>query len=92
MRFEWNEAKRTENIAKHGVDFAEAVAALQDPSNRTIADPDSQGEARWITLGMDSLLRLLLVVWAERGESGEVLRIISARRASRGEARHYTGA
>ncbi len=92
MQYQWDEGKRTENVAKHGVDFADAVAALEDPNNRTIADPDSQGETRWITLGMDALLRVLLVVWTERGESGGVLRIISARRASRGEARHYSGA
>ena len=51
MRYQWDERKRTENVAKHGVDFADAVAALEDPNNRTIADPDSQGETRWITLG-----------------------------------------
>jgi len=87
MRCEWDEAKRQANLQKHGVDFADAAAALEDPGNRTLPDTDAQGEARWITLGLDALLRTLVVVWTER--AGDRIRIISARKASRGEGRHY---
>lgn len=87
MRFEWDESKRAANLRKHGVDFADAVGALLDPFNRTLEDPDAEGEARYLTLGRGYADRLLLVVWTER--DGDVIRIISARNASPGEARHY---
>lgn len=89
MNYEWDEAKRQENLHKHGVDFADAVGALEDPANLTAEDPDAESEARFVTLGMDVTLRLLLVVWTER--SADCVRIISARKASPGEARRYHG-
>jgi uncharacterized DUF497 family protein len=90
MRYEWDETKREENLRKHGVDFADAVGALEDPANLTIEDPDAAGEARFLTLGMDFLARVLLVVWTER--AADCIRIISARKASPGETRRYHGA
>lgn len=45
MGYRWNEAKRTANLAKHGVDFADAVGALEDPAALTLEDGDSQGES-----------------------------------------------
>jgi uncharacterized protein len=69
------------------VDFADAVGALLDPASVRSEDPDSVHEARYITLGMSFVGRLLLVVWAER--DADTIRIISARRAGPGEARHY---
>jgi uncharacterized protein len=87
MKFTWDEVKRQENLRKHGVDFADAVGALLDPASISSEDPDSVYEARDITLGMSFVGRLLLVVWAER--DADTIRIISARRASPGEARHY---
>ncbi len=89
MNYEWDEAKREENLRKHGVDFTDAVGALEDPANLTDEDPDAEGEARFLTLGMDLTLRVLLVVWTER--AADCVRIISARRASPGEARRYHG-
>jgi len=89
MNYEWDDTKRQENLHKHGIDFADAVGALEDPSNFTIDDPDAEGEARFVTLGMDFALRILLVVWTER--AADCIRIISARKASPGEARHYHG-
>lgn len=87
MHYEWDEAKRQENIRKHGVDFADAVGALEDPFGLTRDDPSSMGEARFVTLGRGYSDRVLYVVWTERGPHG--IRIISARKASPGEARQY---
>ncbi len=87
MRIEWDEFKRTDNLRKHRVDFADAVGALIDPCNLTREDPDASGEPRFVTLGRGYSDRLLLVVWTERDE--DVIRIISARKASPGEARAY---
>jgi uncharacterized DUF497 family protein len=87
MRYEWDEIKRQDNLRKHGVDFADAVGALEDPRNITIEDDEALGEVRYLTLGMDLKLRIALVVWTER--VGNVIRIISARLASSGEARRY---
>jgi uncharacterized DUF497 family protein len=86
MNYEWDEAKRAENLRKHGVDFADAVGALEDPAGLTIED-DSDDEIRYITLGCDSGNRVLYVVWTERNE--HTIRLISARKASPGEARPY---
>lgn len=87
MNYEWDEAKRRENLRKHGIDFADAIGALEDPNNFTVEDADAEGEARYLTLGMSLQLRLLIVVWAER--LADTIRIISARPASPGEARRY---
>jgi uncharacterized DUF497 family protein len=87
MSFSWDEGKRASNLVRHGVDFAEAVGALLDPQGLTREDPDAQDEARFLTLGWGFSDRLLLVVWTERRHDD--IRIISARVASPGEARHY---
>jgi uncharacterized DUF497 family protein len=87
MQIEWDESKRADNLRKHGVDFADAVGALLDPNCLTREDPDARGELRLITLGRGYCDRLLLVVWTERAE--DLIRIISARKASPGEARVY---
>ena len=87
VRYEWDEAKRTANLAKHGVDFSDAVGALEDPQGRTIEDVDASGEAHYVTMGMGFSFRVLIVVWTERAT--DTVRIISARRASRAEASHY---
>jgi uncharacterized DUF497 family protein len=87
MRFEWDESKRSANLRKHGVDFADAVGALLDPHCLTREDDAAEGEIRFVTLGRGFSDRLLLVVWTER--DGDTLRIISARKASPNESRHY---
>ena len=66
--------------------FAHAEQALLDPMAFTIEDPDSRGEQRFITLGNDSLGRVLVIVHTQREER---TRLISARKASRGEADQY---
>jgi len=87
MHYEWDETKRTLNLRKHGVDFADAVGVLEDSAALTIEDEIAEGEIRFVTLGSDFLGRVLYVVWTQRDEDS--IRLISARKASRGEARQY---
>ena len=83
---EFDPAKARANLRKHRVSFADAEQALRDPQAVTIEDPDSEGEQRFVTLGADTLGRILVVVYAFRGDR---IRLISARKASKGEARQY---
>lgn len=71
---------------EHGIGFADAEQALRDPFALTIEDPDVEDESRFLTLGMDSLGRVLVVVHTPRGDR---IRLISARKASRNEAAQY---
>jgi uncharacterized DUF497 family protein len=87
MDFEWDDAKAEANERKHGVSFAEAMTVLADPLSLTGYDPDhSVDEDRFITMGLSAAGRMLLVSHTDRGEK---VRIISARKASRGERRDY---
>jgi uncharacterized protein len=86
VEIEFDPRKAASNLKKHGVGFAHAEQALRDSNALTIEDPDSDGEHRLITLGMDSLGRVLVVVHTPREEQ---TRLISARKASRGEAESY---
>ncbi len=86
MRHEWDRAKARANLRKHGIRFAYAVTALEDDLALTVRDPDSTDEERWITLGRDGLGRLLVVVFTWRTD---IIRIISARRATPRERRQY---
>jgi uncharacterized DUF497 family protein len=83
---EFDPAKAQANLRKHRVSFAHAEQALRDPFAYTIEDPDTEGEQRFVTLGMDALGRVLVVIHTPRGSR---TRLISARRASRGEAEQY---
>lgn len=86
MEFEFDPEKARSNLRKHGVSFAHAEQALRDDLAVTIEDPDSVGEPRFVTLGMDALGRLLVVIHTQRGER---TRLISARKASRRESERY---
>ena len=86
MRYEWDSAKARANAAKHGVDFADAVIALEDELAITISDPDAQGEDRLISMGLDPHGRLLVTVFAIQAD---VIRIISSRKASKQERKRY---
>ncbi|MBQ1766793.1 MAG: BrnT family toxin [Aquincola sp.] len=86
MDIEFDPAKAKTNLVKHRVSFAHAEQALRDPYAWTIEDPDATGEARFVTLGMDALGRLLVVVHTPRGDR---TRLISARKASKGESEQY---
>jgi hypothetical protein len=87
MQFEWDPRKATANLKKHGVSFEEAATAFRDPLSATARDPDhSVGEDRLITFGVSNRGRLLIVSHTERGD---ILRIISARQATKGERKIY---
>jgi uncharacterized DUF497 family protein len=83
---EFDPEKAAGNLRKHKVSFAHAEQSLRDPMAITVPDPDATGEQRFITLGMDSLGRVLVVAHTPRGEN---TRLISARKASRGEMEQY---
>jgi len=84
--YEWDRAKAAENRRKHGVSFADAALALEDPLARTLVDPDANGEPRFLCLGADPSGRVLVTVFTPRGRK---IRIISSRKASRAERRNY---
>ena len=91
MRFEWNPAKAAANAKKHKVTFEVAKTVFYDDFAVQFFDEEhSTEEDRFLLLGMSSDGRLLLVCHCER-EDGEVIRIISARRATQNEAQHYGG-
>jgi len=87
--FEWHEEKDRSNQQKHGVEFKEAVSAFYDDNALLIPDPDDSGEEeRFILIGMSAKLRILVVCHCHRGE-GEIIRIISARKAMPAERSKY---
>ncbi|MBI4745376.1 MAG: BrnT family toxin [Deltaproteobacteria bacterium] len=87
MEFEWDPKKASSNLRKHQVSFEEASSALSDPMAATGADPDhSIGEFRYITFGISERGRLLVV---SHTEQSEIIRIISARLASKRERKIY---
>ena len=86
MSFEWDLKKAASNFRKHGINFADAVTALEDELALTL-DEDHPLEQRFITIGTDALGHVLVVVYTFRGET---IRIISAREATPRERRQYT--
>ncbi|MCO5143620.1 MAG: BrnT family toxin [Oligoflexia bacterium] len=89
MIFVWDNSKNQSNKKKHSVSFEEAETVFYDTTARLIADLDhSKDEDRYILLGMSSLLKLLVVVHVYK-ESDEIIRIISARKASKKEQKEY---
>ena len=90
MEFTWDEAKATINLQKHKVSFEEAKTVFDDEEALFMSDPDhSDTEERFILLGMSTLLRLLVVCHCYR-ENDDVIRIISARKATKNETNTYT--
>ena len=89
MRFAWDEVKARENQRKHRVSFEEAATVFADENGRLKHDPEhSQEEDRFILLGFSAKLRLLIVCHAYR-ENDELIRIISARKATPNERKQY---
>lgn len=87
--FAWDDTKATVNFEKHGVAFEEARSVFHDEHARLIADPDhSDEEERFIILGISQKPRLLVVCHCYR-ENDAVIRIFSARKATRKEAAIY---
>jgi uncharacterized DUF497 family protein len=87
MRYEWDPAKAEANLTEHGVSFAEAVTVLEDDFALTREDPDSEGEQRFVTLGLSGFANLLVVVYTYR--EPDIIRIISAWRANRPQRLRY---
>ena len=89
MHFEWDPRKERLNRRKHGVSFEEAQTVFLDEWGVLIDDPDhSNGEERFILIGMSAALRVLIVCHSYRA-SDAVIRIISSRRAEAHERREY---
>ena len=87
MFFEWDGKKAASNLRKHGISFDEAVTVLYDPLAATFEDSDhSQEENRFISVGYSAKGRLVVISHAEEND---VTRIISARRATRGERKRH---
>jgi len=93
MRIEWDQAKNEINLAKHGVDFETAQLVFDDPCCVAFVERVTDGEERWHAIGSIERIILLVVVHTYREEiSGEVVRIISARPATRRERKLYAQA
>ena len=87
MEIEWDRKKSLSNLKKHGVNFADAVTVLEDERAITISE-DYPDEERFITIGMDSFNRILVVVYTWREKR---IRLISARKATSDEIKQYKG-
>lgn len=93
IRFEWDEAKNRSNKRKHGIDFETAQLIFDDPRCISFAERVSDGEERWHAIGSIENIIVIVVVHTYREEvSDEVIRIISARRATRHERKLYAQA
>jgi hypothetical protein len=91
MRFEWDPSKASENLKRHRISFDEAQTVFFDEFAIQFFDEEHpSAEDRFLMLGLSSNARLLLVCHCER-RNGEVIRIISARKATKLEASHYKG-
>lgn len=85
MSYQWDQKKAITNFHKHGVDFADAVSVFSDELAITITD-ERFDEERFVTIGMDSFGRVLVVVYTLRYQE---IRLISARKATRPEKQQY---
>lgn len=91
VKFEWNPSKAQSNLKKHGVSFEEAKSIFYDELAIQFYDNDnSESEDRFIMLGISKELNILTVCHCERQE-GEIIRIISARKATKNERKFYEG-
>lgn len=97
MRIEWDAAKSESNKTKHGIAFERAQLVFDDPCCLTFLDRVVNGEERWQAIGLIAGIVIIVVVHTYRveeseGKSKEVVRIISARRATRREREIYAQA
>jgi uncharacterized DUF497 family protein len=91
IKFEWDPAKAASNLKKHSVSFEEAQSVFYDELALQFFDAESsETEDRFLMLGMSSEARVLLICHCER-DSGHTIRIISARKATNSERKHYKG-
>lgn len=88
IRFAWDRVKAAVNLRKHGVSFEEASTVFADENARLKHDPDhSQAEDRFVLLGLSAKLRMLVVCHVYREK--QIIRLISARKATRNERKQY---
>ena len=89
LHFEWDATKAAANLRKHGVSFEEAVTVFYDEEAIAFHDDEhSEWEDRFLLLGLSATLKVLLICHCYRAEESTI-RIISARRATANEAKHY---
>ena len=88
--FKWDKNKAKKNEKKHNISFEEATTIFGDPLSITISDPihSNINEERYITIGLSYRQRILVVVHCDRGD---IIRIISARKAIKRELKEYEG-
>ena len=90
MHFEWDPRKAASNLSKHSISFDEAVTVFNDPMFIAVMDDEhSEDEERYITVGLSNASRLLMVAHTDRNG---LIRIISARRATKKEENFYAQA
>lgn len=88
IQFEWDNTKASKNMRKHGLDFKEAISVFSDPLEITISDPNhSIGEYRFLSIGKSNKENLLVISYTEPEEN--IIRIISARSATKNERKYY---
>ena len=91
IRFEWDAQKAVANLRNHAVSFEEAQSVFYDEFAMQFFDePHSSEEDRFVMLGMSSAARLLTIVHCVR-EADDVIRLVSARKATRNESKYYEG-
>jgi hypothetical protein len=89
LKFDWDKNKATKNLVKHKVSFEEAQSVFDDDFARLIPDPDhSEDEERFILLGLSCSLKVLVVVHCYKDEEN-IIRLISARKATKPESKIY---
>lgn len=86
MKVIWDPEKAKNNLLKHRIRFSDAEPVFFDPMALTREDDDSEGEQRFVSIGLDALNRILVVVYTYRGAD---IRLISARRATSKERKYY---
>lgn len=90
MRFKWDPRKEAVNRQKHGVGFELACRVFDDPNHVSIQDRHEGSEERWQTLGLIGPIAIFMVAHTYEDEDGEeVVRIISARKATKAERKRY---
>jgi uncharacterized DUF497 family protein len=91
MRFEWDQEKEQTNLTKHQISFSKASLVFADPKAIYLADPDhSEGEIREIALGKIENITIAVVIFVDRSNKNEeIIRIISARKATLNEEAQY---
>jgi hypothetical protein len=87
LSFEWDADKAKRNLRDHGVSFEEAETVFDDPFLMTYSDPDhSENEERFLSIGISSKARILMVIHTDRGEN---IRIVSSRKLTKSERQDY---